>query len=317
MSACSDQQASIYDGLEEQDGVMVVDVEEDNPEFPPVEDENPVILGELSKAEKDIIEDYYKNLRSQVSFIVVDAEQNTVVRAHQAQEPRRLASVSKVFTGLAALDEVNNVSVSKVSSMLRSSNNGEASRYVRLAGKAIDDHTTTGSTYTQGASCPSAFRNDFEAAQIVLDWWQSRIPEIDWSQADLQDGAGCDYDNQMTALQIAYSLRYASERGEAYGGMSFEELLSISGQTGTWRNFNTDASGQIFAKTGTLTPNSNLAGYFYTRRGGEQKKYYFTVFIEKRANLDSSAQARKLIEALLRHWIRHFGQEAGTSLASL
>ncbi|MCJ8277316.1 MAG: D-alanyl-D-alanine carboxypeptidase [Bdellovibrionales bacterium] len=98
---------------------------------------------------------------------------------------------------------------------------------------------------------------------------------------------------------------------DAYAGKSFEELLSISGVDGTWRSRNTEHRGRIFAKTGTLRPNSNLAGYFYARRDGEMKKYYFTVFVEKRGAGQYTTQARRMIESLLRYWINYYSQNEG------
>ncbi len=268
----------------------------------------------LSSMEQKLVRDLHEGEEGNLSFLVVDVERSLVMRSYQAATPRRLASVSKVPTALAALEEVNNVSVTKVSRMLKSSINGEASRYVRLAGKAIAGHVTTGASYSQGASCPDAYRNDKTATKIVQQWMFQQIPNLDWAGASLNDGAGCDYGNFMSGLQIASILEWADSRGNAYAGNSFEKLLSINGVDGSWRNRNLETRGRIFAKTGTLRPNSNLAGYFYAKRNGVMKKYYFAVFVQKKGAGNYTTKARALIEGLMKYWISYYSQTEGESI---
>ncbi|MEM7646358.1 MAG: D-alanyl-D-alanine carboxypeptidase [Pseudomonadota bacterium] len=319
--ACAPIHSSIYDELptdengEPLDGVIAVDVEDNQDEFPDLEDTQPEYQDQLSKAERQIIDERHEGEDEKISFLVVNAETQTVVRSFRAQQPRRLASVTKVSTALAALNEVNNVSVSKVRTMLKTSNNAEASRYVRLAAKAIEDHETPGSHSTSAHGCSSVIKYEKETATIVLDWIKALKPDVDWSEASLNDGAGCSYDNFMSATQTVHILSAADEFGEKYDGQSFEDLLSISGVDGTWRRFNNESKGRIFAKTGTLRPNSNLAGYFYVNRDGKDVKYYFTVFVEKKGS-SYSQKARKLIEALVRQWMGQLKKEEGLSLYS-
>jgi D-alanyl-D-alanine carboxypeptidase len=311
--ACSGHHKSIYGDLKpNEDGSIATDIPNDDDEFPVEVDTTPTLPDELSSVEQKIVKDMHANQVDKFSFLVVNAKTKNVIRAHLATTPRRLASITKLSTSLAALENVNGVSYEKVGAMLKASNNGEASRYVRLAAKAIDGLVVTGGEYTAAASCPSSTAKEIPAAHSVLGWLKKQLPDVDWTDADIRDGAGCDYGNHYSALQTVYVLDLADSFGKAYGGKSFEELLSIAGVEGTWKNFNTDSKGMIFAKTGTLSPNSNLAGYFYVRRGGELHKYYFTVFVEKRVNVDSSANARKFIEALVRNWINQLAKSEST-----
>ena len=334
-AACSAPSHGIFEGLSpEGDGVVAVDVNETEQEQEAVADgiaaeeaekeqsENESVeveesdpefraADQLSARELELVDDLHNGERYKLSFIVVDAERSLVMRSYLAEVPRRLASVSKIPTALAALERVRNVNVSSVTRMLKNSHNAEASRYIRLVGRAIGGHVTTGASYSQAASCPSAFENDFRAAKIGQEWVFDQMPNTDWAEASLNDGAGGDYRNFMNSVQIASMLEWADSRGQAYGGQSFERLLSIAGVDGTWRNRNRESTGQIFAKTGTLRPNSNLAGYFYARRNGVLKKYYFSVLVEKRGAGSHTTKARQLIESLMRYWIAYYSQTPG------
>lgn len=327
LASCSAPEASFYKGIPaEGDGVVDVEIPDDPADMEEIldeieEDEEQASddtdeeafrdADELSDRELQLVNELHNGEQDKLSFVVVDVERSLVMRSYLAETPRRLASVSKIPTALAALEEVNNVSTTKVTRMLKNSHNGEASRYVRLAGKAIGNHTTTGESYSAGASCPSAFRNDRTATKISQNWLFEKVSDVDWTDASLNDGAGCDYGNFMNPIQMASVLEWADSRGKAYAGKSFEQLLSISGVDGTWRNRNRDHRGQVLAKTGTLRPNSNLAGYFYARRGGVMKKYYFTVFVEKRGAGSHTTKARQLIESLVRYWIGYYSQTEG------
>lgn len=308
--ACAKKSQSIYGALPaDEDGSIAADIPvEEDPEFPNEVDTVPTLPDELSTVEQKLTKDLYSNQTSKFSFLVVNAKTGDVIRSHLATTPRRLASVTKVSTSVAALENVNNISFDKVAAMLKASNNGEASRYVRLAAKAIDGFTVTGGEYSAAASCPSSTAKELPAARSAFGWIKKQRPDVDWTGADVRDGAGCDYGNQFTALQTVYVLQLADSFGSSYGGKTFEQLLSIAGVDGTWKSHNTDSKGKIFAKTGTLSPNSNLAGYFYANRGGVAHKYYFTIFVEKRVGVDTSEKARKFIEALVRNWINQLAQ---------
>ena len=312
LGACSNQ-ASIYEGIpSEGDGVIAVDIPDNNEV---VESEPGHKVNELSETEKDLIEDLHESEEDKISFIVVDVENKQVMRSYLASQPRRLASISKLSTAIGALENVNNIEVPKVKKMLKNSDNGEASRYVRLAAKAINGTIAPGSAYTQSHSCPIAFLDDEIAAHTVLDWLMDSLSSVDWTDASINDGAGCHYDNFMNSIQVARIIEFSDSKGQSYDGLSFEKLLSISGTDGTWKNKNKDHKGRILAKTGTLNPNSNLAGFFYAKRGGDMKKYYFTVFVEKKGGGQYTTKARKLIESLMRYWINYYSMEKGEPIS--
>ncbi|MCB0378255.1 MAG: D-alanyl-D-alanine carboxypeptidase [Bdellovibrionales bacterium] len=311
LAACS-KERSIYEGLgPEEDGVIDVTIPDDG-EGAPLESIRHNV-DELSSEEKKFVDDLHESEYDKLSFVVIDVENMKIKRSYLGETPRRLASISKLSTALGALERVNNVSVSKVRQMLKNSNNGEASRYVRLAAKAIAGIVSP-PAYTDAHSCPNGFLEEEDQAHAVLNWLTSQIPEADWTDASINDGAGCHYDNFMDGFQIAEILHFADSRGKAYAGLNFEQLLSINGTDGTWKNKNTDHKGRIFAKTGTLNPNSNLAGYFYAKRQGVMKKYYFAVFIEKKGGGSYTTKARKLIESLMRYWINFYSAQEGDSL---
>lgn len=307
ISACS-KNDSIYQNLApSEDGVVSFEILDDG--YKPVV-ELPRVADVLSAKEKELVKKWHSGQENKINFIVVDAKNKKVVRSHFGETPSRLASVSKVTTAIAALENVNNIEVSKVKNMLKISHNGEASRYVRLAAKAIDGLVITAPSYSQPHSCPGAILNDEPAGEVVLAWIQSVIPTVDWTGSNFDDGAGCDYDNFMSPLQTAKVLDFASQQGPAYAGLEFKKLLSIAGVDGTWEDYNLENKGYIFAKTGTLNPTSNLAGYFIAKRGGVFYEYYFAIFVAKEGGTTSSS-ARNLMEALLRYWIDYYAAYIG------
>lgn len=317
-AACSKSDNSFYENLAtDEDGIVDTEIPFDGTEGNQ-EAQPPLVLSDtLTKAETDIAKKHHKGEMSRFSFVIVDAESGSVMRSYKAQQPRRLASVTKVSTALSALENVDGVNVDKIKSMLKSSNNGEASRYLRLSVKSLFDYVVPGNAYSEAHSCPSSISNEHKAAGLMLDWIKSEIKDVDWTGGNLKDGAGCDYGNSMTAVQMAKVLEFADSKGAAYNGLTFEKLLSISGVDGTWASYNTDHKGLVLAKTGTLNPNANLAGYFYAKRGGVMHKYYFVVFVEKDSGTTNSNNARKFIEALVRNWINYYVQQEGEAIAQL
>jgi D-alanyl-D-alanine carboxypeptidase len=318
--ACSKNYKSIYSNIPENgDGVVDAVIPEgetdQDEEINNIPQPRDMIANKLTTSEEQVVQKYYKGNEAKFSFLVADAEQDKIMRSYFSNQKRKLASVTKIHTALAALETVSGVDVAKVKAMLKSSNNAEASRYARLSAKAIANYTTTGAAYSETHSCPSSkFKNDAPAADIIHSWLEESI-QTDWQGSMLKDGAGCDYGNVMSALQVTKVLQHADGQGAAYAGQSFEKLLSISGVDGTWAGYNKDAKGMVLAKTGTLTPTSNLAGYFYAKRNGQMKKYYFALLVDKGTS-DSSAEARLFIEAMVRHWISYYSLQEGAPLAS-
>ena len=313
LSACT-KKTSIYQELDpDQDGIVAIEIPDDGQGAMKPEPQ-PRDIDQLAPHEKDLVDQWHEGEVDKLSFVVVDVENQKVIKSYFAETAQRLASVSKISTALAALENVNNVEVPKVQNMLKTSNNGEASRYVRLSAKALEGYEAPGRPYSEAHSCPDAFLQEEEAANIVLEWVKSQLPQVNWIDASLNDGAGCHYDNFMTPLQVSKILQFADSQGAVYDGQDFEDLLSINGVDGTWKNKNLEHKGYIFAKTGTLNPNANLSGYFYARRNGRFVKHYFSVFVQKKGGGTYSINARKLIEGLMRYWIDYYSSQPGDPL---
>lgn len=316
LTACSDNSKSIYGNLDPNEDGVVDSIISEETESTRALDPSLVLPDTLTQNESDIVRKKYKNQVDKFSFIVVDAEKKNVIRSYRSFEPRRLASVTKVVTALTALKNIKTPDVTKISSMLKNSNNSEASRYLRLSVLALANYVVPGSGYTETHSCPAAaIEKEAPAANIMYHWIQSQVKDVDWEGSALKDGAGCNYGNLFNTLQVVKVLQFADNQGSSFSGKNFEQLLSISGVDGTWANHNTDNKGQVLAKTGTLDHTANLAGYFYARRNGVLKKYYFAVLVEKKP--EDSALARTFIESLVRNWINYFAKQEGESLGGL
>lgn len=320
-AACSKSGKGIYENIPaNEDGIVDVSLTEEDISLEKISQRNwtneIIKADDLSSPEISIVKTYHRGQFSRFSFIIVDAESNKVVRSYLADTPRKLASVTKVSTAIASLETIPNVNVNTIKTMLKSSLNNIASKYVRLAAKSINNYTTNKKSYNEPHSCPSTFKNDQKAAEIVFEWIASQFKDVDWTNASLKDGAGCDYENKMSAFQLTKIFQLADSMGPIYDGHSFEQLLSISGTDGTWANYNKDTKGRILAKTGTLSPASNLAGYFYAKKQDKLKKYYFAILVEKDAGTENTNKARKFIEALMRNWIFFYSEHDGEFLAT-
>ncbi len=312
---------SIYSNLaDDQDGVVSADIiqTDTDSEGNPISISDwsePLAADQLTSTEISLIKKYHSSQTEKVNFVIADAGAGQIIRSLHALAPKRLASLTKLSTSIAALENVSNIEVSKIQAMLKTSDNSEASRYVRLAAKAIDNLETPGSPFQGHSSCPSSTRivDEYPAAEAVFAWIKNAIPRVAWTDAELKDGAGCDYGNHMSPVQLINLLKYADDRGPVYDGKDYEKLLSIAGVDGTWRNRNTESRGKILAKTGTLAVASNLAGYFYVTRSSKTYKYYFSVLIEK-TSAENIGNARALTENLLRYWIKFYASNAGTPI---
>ena len=107
------------------------------------------------------------------------------------------------------------------------------------------------------------------------------------------DGSGLSHSNTVTP--IAQCKFLASRMNENYFKDYFESL-PVAGQSGTLRHMflNSDANGQIFAKTGTLNKVKALAGYIKTKSG---KTLTFSLLVNDYAG--SVAQVKEKMEVLL------------------
>ena len=107
------------------------------------------------------------------------------------------------------------------------------------------------------------------------------------------DGSGLSHSNTVTPIAQVKFL--ASRMHENYFKDYFESL-PVAGQSGTLRHMfiNSDANGQIFAKTGTLNKVKALAGYIKTKTG---KTLTFSLLVNNYAG--SVAQVKQKMEQLL------------------
>jgi hypothetical protein len=315
LMACARPNSQLYSNIpENEDGVVDVILPAD-PAEPPADytDWFEAATSEQLTVEEAKLIKKYIGASDRISFLIVDARRETVQRSFGANRARVLASNTKLFTSIAALENVSGIEVNRVKAMLKTSDNSAASKYVRLAAKAIDNTPISGNPYSGHSSCPSSstLARERPAAASVLRWVKSRV-QGNWLGGGLMDGAGCDYGNIMTPGQVISLLRYADRRGKAYAGQSYEQLLSISGVDGTWGSRNRDAKGRVLAKTGTLSTASNLSGYFYANRNGAMNKYYFSVLINK-SSKQSPTQTRTLTEGLVRYWLQYYASHETTA----
>lgn len=107
------------------------------------------------------------------------------------------------------------------------------------------------------------------------------------------DGSGLSHSN--TVMPIAQAKFLASRMKEDYFKDYFDSL-PIAGQSGTLRHMflNSDANGQIFAKTGTLNKVKALAGFIKTKSG---RTLTFSLLVNNYAG--SVAQVKQKMEQLL------------------
>lgn len=307
--ACARPGSQLYSNLQaNEDGVVDAILPNDPNEAPAdyTDWSEATAIEQLTTEESKLIKSYLGDASDRISFLIVDAKHGNVQRSFGSNKYRILASNTKLFTALAALENVSGIEVNKIKAMLKSSDNSAASKYIRLAAKAIDNTSSAGKPYSGHSSCPSraTLAQERPAANSVLRWLKSRV-QGNWTNGALMDGAGCDYGNLMTPVQVISLLKYADLRGKAYAGQTYEQLLSISGVDGTWGSRNRDAKGRILAKTGTLSTASNLSGYFYANRDGSINKYYFSVLINKSSS-QSPTQTRALTEKLMRYWLQYY-----------
>ena len=116
---------------------------------------------------------------------------------------------------------------------------------------------------------------------------------FDFQGFNYADGSGLSRSNVITPMS---QVKFLSELMNEKHFDSYFKSLPIGGQTGTLRSMflNTEAYGQVFAKTGTLNRVKTLAGYIKTKKG---KLLTFSLLIN---NYNGSvAQVKKKMESIL------------------
>ena len=116
---------------------------------------------------------------------------------------------------------------------------------------------------------------------------------FDFQGFNYADGSGLSRSNVITPMS---QVKFLSELMNEKHFDSYFKSLPIGGQTGTLRSMflNTEAYGQVFAKTGTLNRVKTLAGYIKTKKG---KLLTFSLLIN---NYNGGvAQVKKKMESIL------------------
>jgi D-alanyl-D-alanine carboxypeptidase/D-alanyl-D-alanine-endopeptidase (penicillin-binding protein 4) len=113
------------------------------------------------------------------------------------------------------------------------------------------------------------------------------MPGTDWTGWRLPNHSGLSRLARVTPAQMAAVLRYAYH--QRYGGWPFVSYLPTAGFRKAFRDrfLTEDASGRIWAKTGTMHYAKGLVGYLMTEDGRTKVFALYIADAEKRAGYDS------------------------------
>jgi len=104
------------------------------------------------------------------------------------------------------------------------------------------------------------------------------------------DGSGLSRYNLFTPQSLVYIL---NKLNAEFGIQRMKTILPTGGE-GSLKQYYTETKGYIFAKTGTLSNNSSLSGYLYTKKG---KLFVFSIMVNN--YLSNATPVRKAIENFL------------------
>jgi D-alanyl-D-alanine carboxypeptidase/D-alanyl-D-alanine-endopeptidase (penicillin-binding protein 4) len=160
------------------------------------------------------------------------------------------------------------------------------------------------------------------SAETIKNWLQKHIPALSKAQFEYRNGSGLTSRNRLSPAQAVDVLSYADRRWR--GKTRYISLLPISGWTGTLRRrmVEPDTAFRIWAKTGSISYASAIAGYLNTE---SKRTLLFAIFlndVERRAEFDAKRErhkpadiraaqrwnrtARAIEEDLLRLWIAKY-----------
>ncbi len=158
-----------------------------------------------------------------------------------------------------------------------------------------------------------------DSAKVVSYWYKKQLPEIDWKNNRYFNGSGLSIDARFSPQQMLGIYQLVEDK--QFAGQSFISLLPISGWKGTLRKrmLRPNVAFRVWAKTGTVSYGSALAGYLFSKDG---KRLIFVINVhdlKKRKKFDALAplyneaimqdadrwiaQARRLQDNLLANWI--------------
>ncbi len=136
------------------------------------------------------------------------------------------------------------------------------------------------------------------SADIVLSELRTRLPDIDWDNAQLSNHSGLSSDARLTPDQLAAVLRYGWHEG------MLSSLLPGSGWSGTLaRRFNNpDQAFRIWAKTGSMNYVATLGGFMLS---SSHSPAAFVIMIsdeQARAAYDAEPRRTRASEKKARAW---------------
>ncbi len=142
------------------------------------------------------------------------------------------------------------------------------------------------------------------AGDTLRDFWQARLPGIDWRGFEMANGSGLSSATRVTPEQLLGVLLYAEDRRP--GGNRFSQMLPIAGWKGSLagRLPYADTALRVWAKTGTINYAVALAGFLYS---GKNRKMAFVIFVndfKKRSEYElNPARRSKLSQKNASQWI--------------
>lgn len=144
-------------------------------------------------------------------------------------------------------------------------------------------------------------------------FFREKFPSITHGGFILANASGLSTQNRLTPEQVVAVLIYLSRK------YPLEEILPMSGETGTlkYRLDSPDTAYRVYAKTGSLSYSSALAGLFY---GASGKKYLFVLFIDNkqsRAFLDRRKSHEKSELDSAAKWSRQASDAADQFISNL
>lgn len=136
------------------------------------------------------------------------------------------------------------------------------------------------------------------SAEILIGHLARMIPEIDWSEAIIDNHSGLDNGARMTPKHLVAILKKGWQNG------TLVDLLPVSGWSGTLtRRFTEqDEALRVWAKTGSLNYADGLAGFMLSSTHGPAAFAILVSDLEARASYDALPRRTRETEASADRW---------------
>jgi D-alanyl-D-alanine carboxypeptidase/D-alanyl-D-alanine-endopeptidase (penicillin-binding protein 4) len=137
-----------------------------------------------------------------------------------------------------------------------------------------------------------------ESIKVIKNWYQKKVPQVNWAQVNWQNGSGLSAETSITARQMLEVLKFADRR--KYDKRSFFTFLPTSGINGTLKSRMSEPESalRVWAKTGSMYFISALSGYMFSQ---DNQKYIFVILMNdksKRKTFDSEIKEEKRIKLI-------------------